>query len=196
MFLHTAMIQYIQASLDKPSAAALAITAGVFVQEDVTTVAVGMMAADLLVPIPLAMASLTVATVLNDFAMYGIGRFAFLVPSLRRWVESRNRLSLRASLDHRLVSTVVTTQFLPGMRLPIFAACGFFKLSFPRFAAAVICVTPVWSPLVFTCAYFYGLYALAWFGIARWPIALILVLILAMAGRRHWRNLGKNYAAD
>jgi membrane protein DedA with SNARE-associated domain len=196
MFLHTAMIQYIQASLDKPSAAALAITAGVFVQEDVTTVAVGMMAADLLVPIPLAMASLTVATVLNDFAMYGIGRFAFLVPSLRRWVESRNRLSLRASLDHRLVSTVVTTQFLPGMRLPIFAACGFFKLSFPRFAAAVICVTPVWSPLVFTCAYFYGLYALTWFGIARWPIALILVLILAMAGMRHWRNLGKNYAAD
>ena len=196
MFLHTVMIQYIQASLAKPSAAALAITAGVFVQEDVTTVAVGMMAADLLVPIPLAMASLAVATVLNDFAMYGIGRFAFLFPPLRRWVESRNHLSLRASLDNRLVSTVVTTQFLPGMRLPIFAACGFLKLSFPRFAAAVICVTPVWSPLVFTCAYFYGLYALTWFGIARWPIALILVLILAMAGRRHWRNLGKNYAAD
>ena len=96
------MIQYIQASLAKPSAAALAITAGVFVQEDVTTVAVGMMAADLLVPIPLAMASLAIATVLNDFAMYGIGRFAFLFPPLRRWVESRNHLSLRASLDNSL----------------------------------------------------------------------------------------------
>ena len=127
-----------------------------FVQEDVTTVAVGMMAADLLVPIPLAMVSLVVATVLNNFAMYGIGRLALSFPRLRRWVESRNRLALRALLDDRLVSTVVTTQFLPGMRLPIFTTCGFFKLSFRRFAASVICVAPVWSPLVFTCAYFYG----------------------------------------
>jgi membrane protein DedA with SNARE-associated domain len=196
MLLHTVMIQYIRASLAKPSAAALAITAGVFVQEDVTTVAVGMMAADLLVPIPLAMVSLVVATVLNNFAMYGIGRLALSFPRLRRWVESRNRLALRALLDDRLVSTVVTTQFLPGMRLPIFTTCGFFKLSFRRFAASVICVAPVWSPLVFTCAYFYGFYALSWFGIMRWPIALILVLILAMAGRTHWKNFTKDYPAD
>ena len=107
--------------------------------------------------------------------------------------ESRSRRSLREVLNEQLVSTVVTTQFLPAMRFPIYIGCGFFGLSFRRFAISVMCASVVWSPLVFTCAYFYGVYTLNWFGLLRWPIALALVFITGVAARTYWKNLTKGY---
>jgi membrane protein DedA with SNARE-associated domain len=150
-----------------------------------------MMAAEHLIPVPFAMLCLVTGTILNDFGLYGLGRLAFSHPGLHRWVKHEKRLPLRTWLSRRLVSTVMTTQFLPGMRLPIFAACGFFALPFPRFAAAVVCVAAIWSPLVFTGAYFYGEYTLVWFGFWRWPIALAGVLVLAYAGHTYWKSMTK-----
>jgi len=190
MLIHTLALQFIRHSLSTTSGAVLAISVGVLVQEDIATVAVGMMAADRLVSIPLAMASLAVATVINNLVMYGIGRSAFNFPSLRRWVKDRP--SLRKLLDAKLVSTVMTTQFLPAARLPIYVGCGFFALSFPRFAIAATVAAVIWSPIVFTCAYFYGMYALTWFGLLRWPIALVFIMASAVAARAHWRRLAND----
>jgi membrane protein DedA with SNARE-associated domain len=185
------VISLIRSSLSAPLGAGLAIMFGVFIQEDITTVTVGMMASEHLVSIPLAMVSLAIGAMLNDFGLYGLGRLAITHPGLHRWVMHEKRLPLRAWLGEHLVSTVMTTQFLPGMRLPIYGACGFFALPFPRFAMAVIGVVIVWSPLLFTAAYFYGMYTLAWFGFWRWPIALLAVSMLAFAGRSFWKNMTK-----
>ena len=84
---------------------------------------------------------------------------------------------------------MITTQFLPGLRFPIFGACGFFALSFSRFTITATCVALVWAPLVFTCAYYYGLYTLDWLGLWRWPVALALVLTLIFTGHRYWKNI-------
>jgi membrane protein DedA with SNARE-associated domain len=181
----------IRSSLATPLGAALAIVFGVFIQEDVTTVTVGMMASEHLVPVPLAMISLAIGAMLNDFGLYGLGRFAITHPGLHGWVKHEKRLPLRTWLSEHLVTTVMTTQFLPGMRLPIYAACGFLALPFRRFATAVVCVVSVWSPLMFTAAYFYGKYTLVWFGFWRWPIALVAVMMFAFAGRSYWKSMTK-----
>ena len=52
MAIHHFMLALIRASLTTPWAAALAIILGVLIQEDITAVAVGMMAAEHLVGIP------------------------------------------------------------------------------------------------------------------------------------------------
>ena len=187
MFIHSLAVQFIRHSLSTTSGAVAAIFVGVLIQEDVATVAVGMMAADHLVNIPLAMISLGAATIVNNIAMYGVGWLALTFPSLRRWV--RDRPSLRALLNDRLISTVMTTQFLPAARLPIYAGCGFFALPFPRFAAVASIAAILWSPTVFTCAYFYGMYALTWFGLLRWPIALAFLIAWTFVARTYWRNL-------
>src|SRR5262249_28787386 len=124
-----------------------------------------------------------------DVAIYGGGRLARSFPRLRRWLMDESRAPLNAWLEEQLVKTVVTTQFLPGPRFPIFGACGFFALSFTRFTIPALAVALVWAPLVFTCAYFYGLYTLDWLGLWRWPIALCLVIALIYAGQRHWKNV-------
>jgi membrane protein DedA with SNARE-associated domain len=191
MHPHAAVLHFILSSLATPQGAAIAIALAVLVQEDVTTVTVAMLAADHRIAVPLAMVSLIVGTIFNDFMLYGVGRLAITHPGLSRWVRHEKRLPLRTWLDERLVSTVVTTQFLPGMRLPIFAACGFFALPFRRYAMSIVGVVIVWSPLVFTIAYFFGIYTLAWFGFWRWPIALVAVLMLAFAGRSYWKSMTK-----
>jgi purine-cytosine permease-like protein len=52
-------------------------------------------------------------------------------------------------------------------------------------------VAAVWAPLVFTCAYFFGIYTLHWLGLWRWPVALALVLMLIYAGQRYWKNINR-----
>ncbi|HEY5048824.1 MAG TPA: hypothetical protein VII49_12480 [Rhizomicrobium sp.] len=189
MLPHEIVLHFIQSSLSTPGIAVFAIMLGVLMQEDVTTVAVGMMAADHRIPVPLALGSLVIGTILNDFMLYGLGRFAITHPRLRAWVAHEKRIPLREWLGKRLISTVLTTQFLPGMRLPIFASCGFFALSFRRYALSVIAVVLVWSPLVFGVAYFYGVYALEWFGFWRWPIAFVALLLLGLAARSYWKKM-------
>jgi len=189
MAIHHFMLDLIRASLATPWAAALAIILGVLIQEDITAVAVGMMAAEHLVGIPLALGALIVGTVLNDVLIYGAGRAARTFPRLDRWLHRKSRAPLKAWLDEQLVKTVITTQFLPGLRFPIFGACGFFALSFSRFTITATCVALVWAPLVFTCAYYYGLYTLDWLGLWRWPVALALVLTLIFTGHRYWKNI-------
>jgi len=195
MALHHLMLALIRASLATPWAACLAIILGVLIQEDITVVAVGMMAAEHLVGIPLALAALVAGTVLNDIVIYGAGRAARVFPRLNRWLHHESRTPLKAWLDEQLVKTVVTTQFLPGLRFPIFGACGFFALSFGRFTITAACVALVWAPLVFTCAYYYGLYTLDWLGLWRWPVALALVLMLIFAGQRYWKNINQEMRA-
>jgi membrane protein DedA with SNARE-associated domain len=193
MHAHAGLIAFLHASLSSPVVTACAIAFAVLFQEDVTTVAVGMMAAEQIVPVPLAMISLLVGTLLNDFGLYGIGRLAITHPRLRRWVEHEKRLPLRTWLNGRLIPTVMAVQFMPGMRLPTFVACGFFALSFRRFALAIVPAVVVWSPLAFTCAYFYGEFTAKLIGFWQWPIAFAAVIGVGFAASLYWkRTLSKS----
>jgi membrane protein DedA with SNARE-associated domain len=189
MPLHGFAVTFIRASLSTTLGASFAIIVGVLAQEDIATVAVGILAAQHLIPIPVAIVSLIIGTILNDFVLYGLGRLAITWPRLHRWMQDKKRLPLHDWLQKRLVATVITTQFLPGMRLPVFGACGMFELPFRVFALSVIGVVVIWSPLVFTCAYFYGVYTMHWLGLWRWPVALIAVIAVTMIGRAYWTSL-------
>jgi membrane protein DedA with SNARE-associated domain len=186
--MHGGLIAFLHTSSPSLAAKALAITIAVLIQEDVTAVAVGMIAAQGLVPIPLAMTSLVLGEVINDFGLYGIGRLAITHPRLRRWVEHERRLPLRSRLNGSLVATVMAVQFVPGMRLPIYIACGFFSLSLRRFAIGILPAIAVWSPLVFSCSYFYGEHAGKLIGAWEWPVAIVLVIATWYAARVYWRR--------
>lgn len=178
----------LHASSSSSAAKALAIIIAVLLQEDVTAVAIGMIASQGLVSIPLAMGSLVVGELINDFGLYGIGRLAITHPRLRRWVEHEKRLPLRSRLNDSLITTVMAVQFMPGMRLPIYIACGFFSLSLRRFTIGILPAVAAWSPLVFSCSYFYGEHAARLIGAWEWPVAVILVVAAGYAARIYWKR--------
>jgi membrane protein DedA with SNARE-associated domain len=167
---------------------ALAIILATFILEDATMVAVGVMAADSLVSVPLALGSLAAGIALGDLGLYGIGRLAITHPRLRRWLHSERFTPFRSWLDKRLYATVIAARFLPGARLPTYLACGFFAVPFPRFGLPVIGATLVWTVLLFACSYYFGMYTLAFLGVWRWPIVLFCIAVLYIVGRMRWRR--------
>jgi membrane protein DedA with SNARE-associated domain len=186
---YAGLTNFLHAWLSSPAAEALAIAIAVLFQEDVTTVVVGMMAADGLVAIPLAMGALILGELINDFGLYGIGRLAITHPRLHRWVEHERRLPLRSRLNGSLIPTVVIVQFMPGLRLPMYMACGFFSLSFRRFAIGVVPAVAVWSTLMFSCSYLYGEYAAKIVGVWEWPIAVIGIIAVGVVAGVHWKRV-------
>jgi len=181
-------VHMIEAALSTPWATAIAIILATFILEDATMVAVGVMAADGLVPIPLGLTSLATGIALGDFGLYGVGRLAITHPKLGHLVHSERLRPFGRWLHAKLYSTVIAARFLPGARLPTYLACGFFSVSFARFAIPVVGATIVWSVLLFACSYYFGVYTLQVLGFWRWPIAIAGIVLLSLIGRARWNQ--------
>ena len=182
----------IQGALSTSLGTGLAIILATFILEDATMVAVGVMAADQLISIPLGLSSLATGIALGDFGLYGLGKLATYYPGVGRWVHSERLQPFGRWLHAKPYSTVIATRFLPGARLPTYLACGFFSVSFPRFAVPVVGATIVWSTLLFACSYYFGVYTLSFLGVWRWPIALAGVGLLYFVGRARWDHAMRN----
>ena len=180
---------FLHATLTSPPEMALAIILGVLLQEDVAIVATGLLAAEHFIPIPLAIGSIAAGAMISDFGLYGIGRIAITHPRLRNWVEHERLLPVRGWLASRLSATVATVQCLPGTRLPTFLACGFFSLSFRRYALTVLCTVIVWAPLMFACSYYFGVLTLKWLGALRWLVAIGALPFIGYAARSYWKHV-------
>jgi len=173
----------IQGALSSSLGTGVAIILATFVLEDATMVAVGVMAADGLLPVPLGLTSLATGIALGDFGLYGTGRLAASHPRLGHFVHGERLKPLSKWLKANLYSTVIAARFLPGARLPTYLACGFFAVPFSRFAVPVVGATIVWSILLFFCAFYFGIYTMTLLGIWRWPIALAGVVLLSLISR-------------
>src|ERR1700735_3090528 len=144
MLPDTFPVHIIQGALSTTLRAGIAIILATFVLEDATMVAVGVMAADGLISIPVGMISLAAGIALGDFGLYGIGRYARGHPRVGHWVHSERLRPFGEWLHAKLYSTVIAARFLPGARLPTYLACGFFSVSLRRFAIPVAGATIVW----------------------------------------------------
>ncbi|MBI2037038.1 MAG: VTT domain-containing protein, partial [Candidatus Liptonbacteria bacterium] len=116
----------------------LAIVLCASVLEDPTAIIVGVLAADGLVPVPVAFLSLYAGIMLGDIGLYCLGRLARTHPRLARFVEHDFVASLRAWLENRYVLTIFSARFIPGSRLPTYTASGFFRFPFSTFIGTEI----------------------------------------------------------
>jgi len=73
-------------------------------------------------------AAISVGLILSDLWKYWLGRAAIT----QDW----------ARLDKNMFKTIFISRFLPGARIPLYIAAGFFKIPFSKFAAS-ICVTAI-----------------------------------------------------
>ena len=159
----------------------LGIIVATFILEDAATVSAALFAADGLLSTGWALTALFIGIVLGDLGLYGLGMLA----KRFRWAEKLLALDkvhkARDWMDRRVVITVISARFLPGMRTPTYAACGFFGLSFTKFALSAIIATAIWTAALFTLLLTYGQSILDSFGPWRWaaiPVIILLVMIL------------------
>ncbi len=163
----------------------IAIILGVIFLEDTTTVIVGVLAADGILSIPFALSSLYAGIVLGDIGLYCLGRLASTHPRLAQYVDHDFIAPFRVWLETRFVLTVFSARFIPGARLPTYTASGFFRSPLSVFMLTAIGATSIWTTFLFTASYWFGNLTAEWMGLARWGIALTLLLILFLVGRHN-----------
>lgn len=163
------------------------IILGAIFSEDVTAVIVGILAADGIISIPLALACLFIGIIFGDSGIYLLGRIARTHPRLAHYVDHDFLAPFRAWLGKRLVLTVFSARFIPGSRFLTYVASGFFRAPFPTFLLTTITAASIWTTILFSVSYWFGGFTSGWLAHLRWGIAAIFLLSLFFIGRHNLR---------
>lgn len=177
------MIAYLASAGNDPLILAFVILTATFVLEDAATIGAAMLAADGVLPIPWALTALFAGIVMGDMGLYGLGWLAARNAWVRGKLQERVALDLRHWMGRRLVPMVFGARFIPGARLPAYTASGLLGLPFWRFTAAAAAATALWTALVFTAVFLFGVYLVDDLGPWRWVLAGGLALTLLLVSR-------------
>ena len=171
-----------------PWAIAVAIVLATFVLEDAAIVGAALLAASNVIGAPLALSALTFGIFAGDIGLYGVGVAARQQTWARRHVGEERLARGRQWLDRRLVPALIGARFMPGFRLPTYAASGFFRVPFLTFAATTAGASVVWTVLVFSLVTMFGTAAIDLLGAWTWPVGGAL-LVIAYFSPRFVRSL-------
>jgi membrane protein DedA with SNARE-associated domain len=178
--------------IDGATASALllpfAIIVGTLILEDPTVVLVGVLASDGVISLPVALGSIYAGVVLGDIAFFSLGRYAATHPRFAQYVDHKYVVPIRTWLETRYILTVFSARFIPGSRLPTFAASGFIGAPFSTFFLTAIVGTSIWTTILFILSYWYGSVTGEWLAGERWTIALVFVVVLFVVGRHNLMN--------
>ena len=154
-----------------------------FVLEDAAIIAGGLSAAhgwiDSWVTVPV----LYFGIVFSDFALYGTGWLAQRNAWVRHKLEHKNVTDAAKWVGRRMIMAIIVARCLPTMRLPTYAACGMFGLSFTKFALTVVPVVGVWTVFLFFAVKLFGAEVLDGAGPWKWPLIALLVVLFVFGPR-------------
>lgn len=190
------LLHFIDGAVGSALLLSLAIIVGTFILEDPTTVIVGVLAADGVISVPLALLSLYTGVILGDIGFYWLGWLASTHPRLGRYVDHDLIAPIRTWLESRYVLTVFSARFIPGSRLPTYAASGFLRSPFSTFVLTAVVATSIWTTILFSISYGYGSVTGQWFVGQRWSLAVIFVLILFFIAHHNLKFLRSTRQTD
>ncbi|MSU74495.1 hypothetical protein EXS57_01815 [Candidatus Kaiserbacteria bacterium] len=153
--------------------------------EDITTVVVGVLAADGLIPVPIAFISLYIGIAIGDTILYALGAYARTHPRLARYIDHDFTSPFRSWLLHSYAFKVFSGHFVPGLRSTTYVASGFFRLPLSTYIPMVIAGGLVLETTLFTLSYWFGSFTSKWIGEVRWGIAAAFLLILFLIARHN-----------
>jgi len=161
-----------------PWAIALAIVLATFVLEDVATITAAFLAATGEITPLIALGALFVGIFAGDLGLYGLGAAARTRAWARNLIGETRMAKGRTWLKRRYVTALIGARFMPGFRLPTYAASGFLKLPFWPFASVTAGAGMVWTTLIFGLVFFFGVMIVENLGVWRWALGAVLVAFI------------------
>lgn len=161
-----------------PWAIAIAIIIATFVLEDAATIAGALLAASGVIAPLAALAALFIGIFAGDLGLYGLGAAARTRGWARRLIGERRMIKGRTWLKRRYIAALLGARFMPGFRLPTYSASGFLGLPFWPFAGVAAAAGLLWTALVFSLVYTFGLMIVENLGVWRWALAAVLLTII------------------
>jgi membrane protein DedA with SNARE-associated domain len=163
----------------------LAVMLCAFLLEDAATVIVGVLAADSIVSVPVAIISLYSGILCGDIVLYSVGWLARTHPKLAHYIDHDFTAPFRSWLESRYMMVIFTGHFVPGLRLTTYIASGFFRFPLSRYIPMAVVSGLLLETVLFTLAYLFGSVSSTWAAEARWGIAAVFVLGLFLLARHN-----------
>lgn len=176
-----AWIQQLLAHLaDSPVLQGIVAALATFVLEDPVTIGSGLLVADGRMAFVTALVGVSTGIAVGDLGLYGTGRlFGARLQGRGPLTPDRLRQASRW-FERNLVTAVVLSRFVPGMRLPTYVGAGVARAPVRRFAALAIVASVVWTVLLLSVTVTIGEAVLPLLGRYRWPVATAALTLLAV----------------
>ena len=127
----------------------LCVFIGPFIQEDIAVIgAVSSILHKMGNPFAV-FAAISIGLIISDLWKYWIGRAAITQSWARKYSDKPAIHKAKDKLGNNMFKTIFISRFLPGARIPLYIAAGFFKISFARFSAAIIITALFYIALVY-----------------------------------------------
>ena len=175
------MLDYLLSLSTQPIWVFIAIVLASYILEDLAIVSAAVIAADQIIPAPLAVYAILTGIISGDIGLYFIGYFFKKHSSVSQWLDKKNRVQRYDGLfKTQLIKNIILIRFVPGLRFVCYTSCGVFKAHLGQFIMGVTIAGLFWVSVVFTTIYQLG--TSSWLEYSDWkwmliPVALTLLLI-------------------
>lgn len=146
---------------------------GPFVQEDAAVLAAASGSVSSMVNTPLMFLAISIGLIVSDLWKFWIGRAAIRNDWARQQAEKPRVQAMKSQVTENLGKAIMTGRFVPGVRIPLYIAAGFFDVPFKRFAAYIVL-----SALIYIAAAFVLFHTL---GTIAGPAAKVILPIVALS---------------
>lgn len=121
-----------------------------FIQEDAAIISAAAASASGAGSTQLLFIILLVFLSISDLWKYWLGRLAHTYEFGRKFAEKPGVQAAQQQVVEKLGVSLITARFVPGTRVPLYIACGFFKAPFPKVAFYVITSAFIYCSIAFT----------------------------------------------
>ncbi len=159
-----------------------------FIQEDAAVILAASSASQGVGDPTLLFISILVGLSASDLWKYWAGRWG-RTHQKADWLASHGKVALvRDKVVDQLAMTLMATRFIPGTRIPVYLASGFFKAPFGQFSLWVVLSGALYIVLTFTLFYYLGEIggekAKTWAPLVAILLVLLVLLVQWMRGRK------------
>ena len=155
-----------------------------FAHEDLAILAGAYCIVNHLMPVGLVTVAIYGGIVASDFALYGIGASARHLPWLGRFAINRRAHRFGEVLKRNLFELILLCRLVPGAAFVVFVACGWARVSLPRFAFASLVISALYLPLLLYLLTMFGDALDDHVGLWAWPLLLGALVAIGFARNR------------
>lgn len=134
----------------------LGIFLGPFVQEDAAVIAAATLSEADPQHFPIVFFIILIGLFISDIWKYWIGRAAHTSSRARAYAEREHVMDFRDKVRRNLLLTLFGARFLPLARIPVYVACGYFKVNYAKFCAVMFLTAFVYCVVIFTLCHALG----------------------------------------
>ena len=132
----------------------LAVFVGPFIQEDGAVFIAASLFSQNPERYPLMFLIILFGLILSDIWKYWIGWYALKNAKVYSIINKDKITKLEKKVQEHTLTTLFLARFLPLARVPIYIACGLFRIPYAKFCIIIALTATIYSVIVFTLVYF------------------------------------------